>query len=248
MENKLMVKENVQVLDSREVAEMMGKAHKELMRDIRGGGKNKGLMPILTGGNYSLVDFFIESTYVDAKGEIRNCFLITKMGCELLGNKLQGEKGVLFTANYVTKFNAMEKVIESALMSFQIADPIARAEKFIEEQKEMNRLMTEKNEIIEELSPLAELARKRIDNTGTISITDATKTFGLKVGQITVWAKTNGLIHKTLREVNKKGDEYFKVVCVDGEHKSVAIKEEGLKLIDKNLEEIKQSPCRFKAC
>ena len=96
MENKLMVKENVQVLDSREVAEMMGKAHKELMRDIRGGGKNKGLMPILTGGNYPIGDFFIESTYIDAKGETRICYLITKMGCELLGNKLQGEKNILF--------------------------------------------------------------------------------------------------------------------------------------------------------
>ena len=248
MKNKLMVKENVQVLDSREVAEMMGKEHKQLLKDIKGSGKTVGIIPVLLGENFSLSDFFIESTYVDASGKSNSCFLITKMGCELLASKLQGAKGIAFSLNYVTKFNAMEKVIESALMSFQIADPIARAEKFIEEQKEMNRLMTEKNEIIEELSPLAELARKRIDNTGTISITDATKTFGLKVGQITVWAKTNGLIHKTLREVNKKGDEYFKVVCVDGEHKSVAIKEEGLKLIDKNLEEIKQSPCRFKAC
>ena len=128
-------KNKVDVLDSREVAEMMGKEHKELLRDIRGGGKNKGVIPILTREGTNIEDFFIESTYIDAKGKARNCYLITKMGCELLGNKLQGAKGVLFSANYVTKFNAMEKVIESALILSQIANPIERAEKFIEEQK-----------------------------------------------------------------------------------------------------------------
>ena len=30
----------------------------------------------------------------------------------MLGNKQQGEKGILFTAKYVAKFNAMEKAIE----------------------------------------------------------------------------------------------------------------------------------------
>ena len=28
------------------------------------------------------------------------CYLVTKMGCELLGNKQQGEKGILFSAKY----------------------------------------------------------------------------------------------------------------------------------------------------
>lgn len=106
--------------------------------------------------------------------------------------------------------------------------------------------MTQKDEIIEELSPLAELARKRIDVTGTVSLTDITKSFNLKRGQISVWAKTNGFIHKTITEVNKKGEKYFRVVCADGEHKGIGITEEGIKYIDSNLEEIKNSPCRYK--
>lgn len=77
-------------------------------------------------------------------------------------------------------------------------------------------------------------------------MTDVTKTMGLKRGQITVWAKTNGYIHKSICEVNNKGEEYFKVVCTDGEHKNIAITEEGLGFIDKNIEDIKKSPCRFK--
>ena len=34
------------------------------------------------------------------------------MGCELLGNKQQGEKGILFTAKYVERFNIMEIAIK----------------------------------------------------------------------------------------------------------------------------------------
>ena len=35
------------------------------------------------------------------------------MGCELLGNKQQGEKGILFTAKYVEAFNKMEEHIKA---------------------------------------------------------------------------------------------------------------------------------------
>ena len=87
MENTLVVNGNVEVLDSREVAEMMGKEHKELMRNIKGSGKDKGLIPILESGNYSSSNYFIESTYESGAREY-NCYLITKKGCELLGSQL----------------------------------------------------------------------------------------------------------------------------------------------------------------
>lgn len=58
------------------------------------------------------VDFFIESTYQDAKGEVRPCYLLTKKGCDMVANKTTGKKGVLFTAAYVTAFEAMRKHIE----------------------------------------------------------------------------------------------------------------------------------------
>lgn len=34
------------------------------------------------------------------------------MGCELLGNKLQGERGILFSAKYVERFNEMENKLK----------------------------------------------------------------------------------------------------------------------------------------
>lgn len=57
--------------------------------------------------------FFIESSYKSDDGSrTYPCYLLTKQGCEMVANKLTGEKGVLFTAAYVQKFNAMEKHIK----------------------------------------------------------------------------------------------------------------------------------------
>ena len=80
---------NIPVIDSREVAEMMGKSHSAVLKDIQGSkdGKSVGIIPTLTKSNFDVVKYFIESTYKDTKGETRKCYLVTKMGCELLGNK-----------------------------------------------------------------------------------------------------------------------------------------------------------------
>lgn len=92
---------------------------------------------------------------------------------------------------------------------------------------------------LEEQQPHVDLSKKRLSKNGTYTITDVTKTLGLKKGQITGWAKENGYIHKTIIEVNNKGEEYFKVVCTDGEHKGIGVTEKGLNFINDNIEEIK---------
>lgn len=51
-----------EVVDSREVAEMTGKNHKELLRDIRNYAEILGKS---NERNFALVDFFIPSTYAD---------------------------------------------------------------------------------------------------------------------------------------------------------------------------------------
>lgn len=55
----------------------------------------------------ALVDFFIESTYKDGRGETRPCYLVTKKGCEFIANKLTGVKGTAFTAKYINRFHEM---------------------------------------------------------------------------------------------------------------------------------------------
>lgn len=103
-------------IPSTEVAKMMQREHKEVIRMIDGyeppeGSKKRkivGIIPTLTKGNITPSDYFIENTYKDASGKLNKCYECTKMGCELLANKLTGEKGILFSATYVKRFNEME--------------------------------------------------------------------------------------------------------------------------------------------
>jgi Rha family phage regulatory protein len=91
-------------IDSRQVAEYVGKEHRHMLRDIRSYASvlDRGLPKV---GQSS--DFFVESSYINAQNKEMPCFLLTKMGCEMVANKLTGEKGVLFTAAYVKRFNEM---------------------------------------------------------------------------------------------------------------------------------------------
>ena len=86
--------QSVTTIDSREVAEMLEKEHKYVLRDIEGTDDVVGIIPTLIGANLHSSKYFIESSYKDARNRIQKCYLVTKMGCELLGNKQQGEKSV----------------------------------------------------------------------------------------------------------------------------------------------------------
>lgn len=96
-----------QTISSIEVAEMVGKEHKELLRDIR------RYVHQMNQSSLALVDFFTESTYKDVKGETRPCYNVTKKGCEFIAHKLTGIKGTEFTAKYINRFHDMEDTIKS---------------------------------------------------------------------------------------------------------------------------------------
>ena len=103
-------KNGVDEIDSREVATMVEKPHSDLMKSIR------NYTDTLNAGDFSSVDFFIPHTYTDSKGEQRPCYLLTKKGCDMVANKMTGEKGVLFTAAYVTAFEKMREAVTSPTM------------------------------------------------------------------------------------------------------------------------------------
>lgn len=95
-----------------EVAEMMEVPHSDLLKKLEGRKDRKGYIQILNEGQMSVVDYFMKSSYLDAKGEERPCYEVTRIGCDFLANKSTGEKGVLFTARYVKRFNEMEHQIK----------------------------------------------------------------------------------------------------------------------------------------
>ena len=118
--------DGVNVIDSREVAKMIGKDHKDVIRMIDGyepkdGSKKRkivGIIPTLAKGNVTPSKYFVESSYSNNNREYK-CYLCTKMGCEMIANKLTGEKGILFSAKYVEAFNDMQDALEEVETTVQ---------------------------------------------------------------------------------------------------------------------------------
>lgn len=134
----------IDVIDSREVAEMTGKNHKELLRDIR---NYSEIIGNSTERNFALSEFFIESSYKDPTGRTLPCYLLTKKGCDMVANKMTGEKGVLFTAAYVTAFEKMQERLKTPASPAE--QLLAQAQLMVEQERRL-KAVEEKTQATQE--------------------------------------------------------------------------------------------------
>lgn len=151
--NNIISTQKPETVTSTEVANMIGKEHKQLLKDIRRyiNQLEKMNFEYPNKGKISPVDFFFETTYLDAKGEERPCFNVTRKGCEFIANKLTGQKGTEFTAKYVNKFHELEEG--------NITNSLIIALNAISET--MTSISNSQNDINNRLSKLEEQANKK---------------------------------------------------------------------------------------
>lgn len=123
--NDIHMKQLEQTLTSMEVSEMVGKNHKELMRDIRRycNQISKANEELEGERKIALSDFFKESTYKNSQNKTQPCFDITKKGCEFIAHKLTGVKGTAFTAQYINRFHDMEQALKNTQAEIPEKDP-----------------------------------------------------------------------------------------------------------------------------
>lgn len=93
--------ETVVYLDSRLVAELAGKGHNDLLKDLR------QYNTYLQRGKIPTTDFWVEDTYKGRNGKTLPCYQISKKGCEFIQHKMTGQKGAIFTAKYINAFHDM---------------------------------------------------------------------------------------------------------------------------------------------
>lgn len=126
-----------------EIAEMMGIEHWQVLRKLEGqekGGKHsKGFIEILSDNNIVVADYFEKSSYIDAQGKERPCYKVTRLGCDFLANKFTGEKGILFTAKYVKRFDEMEKQIKKAELPMTYRDAVAQLLESLDREEELKQ-------------------------------------------------------------------------------------------------------------
>lgn len=186
-------------LDSREVAEMVGKEHNKLLRDIR------VYITQLNASKVGHTDFFTESQYTDKSNRQKPCYLVTKKGCEFIAHKLTGVKGTEFTAKYINRFHEMEETIKTQLP--QGNDLIALA--VIEAQK----MIAERDKQIERMKPKEIFADAVSASKDAILIGDLAKLIsqnGYRIGQNRLfdWLRNNGYLIKSGSSRNRPMQRY----------------------------------------
>lgn len=173
MEVQLVQIENNQVVvSSRQIAKDFGKQHKHVLDSIR---------DILAAEN-SATKFFYESTY-DNRGKEYPEYLMNRDGFSLLVMGFTGSKALEWKVRYIQAFNAMEaKLAMEHQDSYMIADPIARALKWAEEEKKRRALQatcSQQEQLIGELKPKADYTDKILQSKSLVPITAIAKDYGM---------------------------------------------------------------------
>ena len=156
-----------------------------------------------------MVDYFIKSTYLDSKNESRPCYNVTKLGCDFLANKFTGEKGIIFTARYVRRFNEMERVLKEQQPKLPTTYKEALQQLLVEvEEKEQLQLENqEKDKVIQLQQPKVLFADAVSASNNSILVGELAKLIkqnGVDIGQnrLFTWMRENGYLIKC------KGEDY----------------------------------------
>ena len=184
------------VVDSREVAKVVEMRHADLLSKIN------GYNEILLNGKFRSMDYFVPSDYKDSIGRTLPCYLLTKQGCEMVANKLTGEKGVLFTAAYVQQFNAMQEKMSA--QQTQLMTPMQMLRLQLEAMESLEKAQKEQNERLDK-------QEQRIDR-----VTEALTAFKPSTGN---WSED---VRNRITDLSKKSGVYhefiYKEIYYDLEH------------------------------
>ena len=117
------------VTSSLQIAEDFSKNHSHVLRDI----------DELKGSIQNWTTLFYEDSYIHPQNkQSYRMYYMNRDGFTLLAMGFTGKKALQFKLEYINQFNKMEEYIKNQLnvASYMIDDPIKRAEKWIEEQKQ----------------------------------------------------------------------------------------------------------------
>lgn len=186
--------------------------------------------------------------FITSNGQ-KQCYMLSERGYTKLAKYMDDDKSWDVMEHFIDEYFSMRETIQNTLSTIDLAmlkvvTAKNKQDAMLALQEYNEKIVYPLQETIEKQKPMVGLAEMRIDKKGCYSLTDVTKSLRLKRGQITKWAKTNGYLHKTLQEVNNKGDEYFKVYSTDGVHNQIGITESGLEYINSHIDEITDKSAR----
>ena len=191
MEKKIeVVNNNGQlVVSSRQVAENFGKRHDHVMRDIVAYQKD---VP-----NFG--EMFYETTSPDAYGRAQKTYLMNRDGFSLLAMGFTGSKALEWKLKYIQAFNEMEKALKEQRYSYMIEDPVERALKWAEEQREKQKAL----KALEEAKPKVETYDALVSRESYVGIREMAKLIGYPVNKMGAYLVQIGMIYRDAKDKYK---------------------------------------------
>jgi len=226
--NLVVMQNRTAVTSSLVVAESFEKEHKHVLRDIE---KLKNSLSKL---GLTPKDLFFDSEYVNENNkQVYKMYYMNRDGFTMLVGNFTGEKAMLFRYQYTQAFNEMEKrLLEMNRPSYEIDNPVERALKWAEEQKE-KMLLEEK---IEEQKPKVLFAEAITASTDSILLKDFVTLLtqnGINTGEKRLfnWMKENKYLKKSGRfniPTQKSNDKKLfelleRPVFKNGKEKSISL-------------------------
>ena len=102
MNNLVIMKSKQALTTSLKVAETFSKNHRDVLRSIKN----------LTAQNCAVKKMFVESTYVNGKGQEQPMYYMNRDGFTLLAMGFTGKDAMKFKLEYIEAFNKMEQMIK----------------------------------------------------------------------------------------------------------------------------------------
>lgn len=168
------------VTTSKKIAEVFGKRHDHVLRDIE----------TLAGGIPNFGDTFQKTTYIhEQNGQEYPMYYITRDGFSLLAMGFTGQKALEWKLKFIDAFNKMEEAMNSP--EIQMAHGLLAAKELLEK----------KDQLIAEMQPKALFADAVSASHTSILIGDLAKLIkqnGIEIGQKRMfqWLRENGYLIK----------------------------------------------------
>lgn len=190
MEKKIeVVNNNGQlVVSSRQVAENFGKRHNDVTEAIRK----------LLATEKSVTKMFHVSEF-EYRGQKFPMYLMNRDGFSLLAMGFTGSKALEWKLKYIQAFNEMEKTIKEHRDSYMIEDPIERALKWAEEQKEKQKAL----KALEEAKPKVETYDALVNRESYVGIREMAKLIGYPVNKMGAYLVQIGMVYRDKKDKYK---------------------------------------------
>ncbi|MCF1297081.1 Rha family transcriptional regulator [Acinetobacter nosocomialis] len=166
----------VQTMSSKEIAELTGKEHFNVKRDI------ENMLSQLNLDTFKFEDIFLDSMNRTQKGYALNKDLTL---CLVSGYNVKLRMAII---NRWTELEA--QLLEMARPSYMIENPIERAKKWIEEERAKQAIEIKLHEVIkvnEIQAPKAEVFDAVLDKSLTYSIREFAQRTGIKEKEVKKW-------------------------------------------------------------